>query len=191
MSQSSIEILLRTKKTIFTPQELAYLWKISNPNTLKSKIYLLIKNKKLIALRRGIYAITDDYDKFELAGKLQSPSYIGLETVLYKAGIIFQYSTEIISVSNVSKTIKCQEVNYIYHKIKDEILFNKQGLEISDVYFIASPERAFLDAIYLYKDYYFDNLGSINWDKCFSLVRIYKNKALEKRLKDYAKHSQA
>lgn len=187
MPQSSIEILLRTKKTIFTTQELAYLWKISNPNTLKSKVYFLVKNKKLIALHKSIYTVTKNYNKFELAGKLKSPSYVSLETVLYKAGIIFQYSTDIVSISNVTKIIKCQKVDYVYHKIKNNILFIKDGLKILDTYFIATPERAFLDMIYLDKNYYFDNLSSIDWNKCFSLVKIYKNKELEKRLKEYRK----
>lgn len=187
MPQSSIEILLRTKKTIFVSRELSYLWKINNPDTLKSKVYSLVKNRKLIALRKGIYTIVSNYDKFELAGKLKSPSYISLETALRKSGIIFQYSSNVTSVSNITKTIKCKETDYVYHKIKDEILFIKDGLEILDNYYIATPERAFLDMIYLDKNYYFDNLSSINWKKCFSLVEIYKNKALKKRLKEYHK----
>jgi len=188
MPKSSIEVLLRTTRTVFTIRELAYLWKINNPTTLKSKVYLLVKNKKLIRLHKGIYAVINDYNKFELAGKLKSPSYISLETVLYKAGIIFQYSTNIISISNTTKTVECQGVDYIYHKVKDEILFNKSCLEISDTYYISTPERAFLDTIYLNGNYYFDNLVKINWEKCFSLVEIYKNNALKKRLKGYYKN---
>lgn len=185
MNQSSIEILLKSRKTVFTTRELAYLWQISNPNTLKSKVYFLVKNKKLISLRKGLYAVVLDYNKFELANKLKSPSYIGLETVLRNSGIIFQYSSDITSIGNVSKTIKCQGINYVYHKIKDEVLFNKSDIKILDRYWISDPERAFLDTIYLSKNYYFDNLSQINWEKCFSLVEIYKNKTLKKRLKDY------
>ncbi|PIR07461.1 hypothetical protein COY65_01475 [Candidatus Jorgensenbacteria bacterium CG_4_10_14_0_8_um_filter_39_13] len=184
---SAIEILLKTQKTVFAIQELSFLWKIRNSNTLKSKIYFLVKNKKLISLKKGIYALNQNYDKFELANKLRPPSYISLETVLRNSGIIFQYSSDIISISNISKTIKCQRINYVYHKIKNEVLFNKMGIKISDKYWIAEPERAFLDIIYLNKNYYFDNLSQINWGKCFSLVEIYKNKALKKRLKDYFK----
>ncbi len=185
MPQSSIEILLKSKKTVFTIQELAYFWKINNQNTLKSKAHLLVRNKKLTALHKGIYAVDSNYDKFELAGKLKSPSYVSLETILRKSGIIFQYGTDITSMSNVSKTIECQGVNYVYHKIKDNILFNKKGLGLLDNYYLAIPERAFLDTIYLNKNYYFDNLSCIDWKKCFSLVKIYKNKTLKRRLKEY------
>lgn len=185
MAQNSIEILLKTKKTIFTTKELAYLWQISNPDTLKSKVYFLVKNKKLIALHKGIYALDNNFNKFELAGKLKPPSYISGETVLYQESLIFQYSTDIASISNAAKTIKCQNTDYVYHKIKDEILFNQKGLKILDNYYQAEKERAFLDTIYLNKNYYFDNLSSLDWQKCFSLADIYKNKALKKRVKNY------
>jgi hypothetical protein len=53
---------------------------------------------------------------------------------------------------------------------------------------VASTERAFLDMIYLFPNYYFDNLRSINWDKCDELVKIYNNKELVKRLAKYRKN---
>jgi len=52
-------------------------------------------------------------------------------------------------------------------------------------YAIAIPERAFLDTLYLYKKYHFDNLSPINWKKVFEILPIYQNKALEKRIKKY------
>lgn len=106
---------------------------------------------------------------------------------MYKAGIISQYSSAVTSIGNITNTIKCDGIDYIYHKVKDEILFSKAGLEILDAYYTAAAERAFLDTIYLDRNYYFDNLVSINWEKCFSLVKIYKNNALRKRLNVYLK----
>ena len=50
---------------------------------------------------------------------------------------------------------------------------------------MASKERAFLDAVYLYKDYHFDNLGSLDWEKIEDLKKIYKSKAFEKRVNSY------
>lgn len=187
MPQSSLETLLKTKQTIFAIRELAYLWHINNPDTLKSKIFFLVKNKKLIRLQRGVYALDNQFDEFELAGKLKSPSYISLETILAREGVVFQYSSDITSISNISKTIRCKEIDYVYRKTKDRILFNKMGIIDSGAYFRANKERAVLDTIYLCKDYYFDNLRSLNWKKCFSLVKIYQTKAMEKRLKQYQK----
>jgi len=77
-----------------------------------------------------------------------------------------------------------------FRKLKDTVLFNSTGIESKDNYSIATPERAFLDMIYLSPNYYFDNLKGINWEKCDELVKIYNNKSLIKRLNKYRKNSQ-
>jgi hypothetical protein len=48
---------------------------------------------------------------------------------------------------------------------------------------IASKYRAILDTIYLYKDFFFDNLDDIDWEKLEELMNIYNSKILEKRIK--------
>jgi len=75
-----------------------------------------------------------------------------------------------------------------FRKLKDIVLFNSTGVVSKDNYSIATPERAFLDMIYLFPNYYFDNLGSINWEKCDELAKIYDNKELMKRLNKYRKN---
>ena len=58
-----------------------------------------------------------------------------------------------------------------------------------DNYFIAVPERAFLDIVYLNKDYHFDNLSVLNWNKVFEILAIYGgNKRMEKKVKEYYKN---
>lgn len=49
---------------------------------------------------------------------------------------------------------------------------NSLGIQKKDNYYIASKERAFLDTIYLNQSYYFDNLSSIDWEKCFEMIII-------------------
>ena len=72
-----------------------------------------------------------------------------------------------------------------YRKIKDEILFNHQGIERINQAEVATKERAFLDAVFLYRDYYFDNLRPLDWEKIENLKVIYQSKILKKRLNDY------
>jgi len=74
--------------------------------------------------------------------------------------------------------------------LKDNVLYNGLGVKKEGGYSIATPERAFLDTIYLSPKFYFDNLRSINWESCFELVKIYGNKQLVKRLKNYQKYAQ-
>ncbi|RFT15860.1 MAG: hypothetical protein OP8BY_2258 [Candidatus Saccharicenans subterraneus] len=35
------------------------------------------------------------------------------------------------------------------------------------------------------KNYHFDNLSSIDWEKCFEIISIYDNRTMEQRLKSY------
>lgn len=169
-------------------KDLAILWGIKNRNTLKSKASFLARNGKLKKLHYGIYALDEKYDKFELAGKLHHPSYISTEIVFRREGMTFQYSEEITSISDVTKRYEVDGTSYSYRKIKDITLFDKKGIDFFDNWAIASEERAFLDMIYINKNYYFDNLSGISWTRCFELVGIYKNKNLIKRLKTYKKN---
>ncbi|MFA5421154.1 MAG: hypothetical protein WC280_04010, partial [Patescibacteria group bacterium] len=50
---------------------------------------------------------------------------------------------------------------------------------------IATKERAFLDRIYISKDYYFDYLDILNWDKVFEILPIYRNKRVDKKVQEY------
>jgi len=184
---NSIAILLNSGKTVFSVVDLAILWQIENNDSLKTKIYYLTSNNSLIRLHHGIFAVNLNYNKYELAGKLNNPSYVSLETVLREKALIFQYGSEIISIGRTNKEYMVGGVKYKYRKIKDSILYNSEGLEIYDHYTIANKERAFLDMVYLNKNYYFDNLDSIDWKKCAELAMIYHNKNLIKRLKNYQK----
>jgi len=80
---------------------------------------------------------------------------------------------------------------YTFKKIKDTILTNNAGVEDKNNYSVATKERAFLDTIYLNKDYHFDNLSSLDWDKIFEILLIYDNKRMTKNVKEYYKDFKA
>lgn len=174
-------------QTIFTLKELSLLFPDARYENLKSQVNYFVKKGKLIGLRRGINA-KEGYNPRELANKIFTPSYISFETVLSEKGIIFQAYETIFVASYLSRKIIVGKDQITYRKIEDQILFNLEGVEKKDNYFIASAERAFLDTVYLYKDYHFDNLSPLNWDKVMEFKKIYHNKALEKRAIDYVQH---
>ena len=74
--------------------------------------------------------------------------------------------------------------------MKDYVLSNTTGIEHKDGIATAASERAFLDRVYVSKDYHFDNLANLNWDKVFEILPIYHNKRLEKKIKEYFKNYQ-
>lgn len=192
MEKASILSILREGNTVFTFKDILLSSRETNTSLLKRRINYYVKNKELYPIRKGIYAKDKNYNRLELANRIYTPSYISLETVLSREGIVFQHYEQIFLVSYLTREIICDGQKYVFRKIKDTILTNSLGLEKKDNYFIASRERAFLDTVYLNKNYYFDNLSSIDWDRCFEILYIYENKAMEKRLNSYhemAKHA--
>lgn len=181
---------MRSKRTIFTFKDLILLWGESDVNFVKKKIYRYVKSGKMNSVRKGIYSKDKNYDKYELATKIYTPSYISLETVLGAAGITFQLYGQIFVVSYATREIECDGQKYAFHKIKDTILTNQTGIESRENYNIASSERAFLDVIYLHKYYHFDNLSALNWEKVNEILPIYGgNKRMEKMVKMYYKEA--
>lgn len=167
-------------KTIYTINELGLIWKITNRNVLRNKVFYWVKKNKLKRLKRGVYSIVDKYEKFELAGKLESPSYVSLSTVLQKEAVVFQYDSSVTSVAQINRNYQVNKTGYSYRKIKDSVLFNDLGLIRKKTYTIASRERAVLDMLYLVPRFYFDNLAKLNWEKAFELVKIYNNKRVSR-----------
>ncbi len=182
--------LYASHKTILTTKDIALIWGETNTVNLFSKIKYYAKQGSLIRLSRGIFAKNKEYDLKELAASIYTPSYVSFETVLREAGIIFQHHDATFVAGPYSITKKINGHRIIFRKLKDGILYNGLGIKTENGYSIATRERAFLDTIYLSPKFYFDNLRSVNWDLCFELVKIYDNKQLVKRLKNYQKYAQ-
>src|SRR3989338_4348145 len=82
--------LMRSKKTVFTFKDLFLLWRESDVNFVKKKIHRYVKSGKMNSVRKGIYSKDTNYDKYELATRIYTPSYISFETTLGAAGVTFQ-----------------------------------------------------------------------------------------------------
>lgn len=186
MRKFNILDIYRSKNTVFSAKDIALIWGETEMDLIKAKINYYVKTGKLFSIRRGIYTKDKNYDKFELATKIYTPSYISFETVLARAGVVFQYYGQIFVASYLTREIIIDGQIYAYKKIKDSILTNHTGIEMKENYSIAFLERAFLDILYLYKDYHFDNLSPLKWDKVFEILPIYSgNKRMEKKIKQY------
>ena len=178
--------LMRAKNTIFTTSDVSLLWGKSDVNFVRKKIYRYVKAGKMYSVRKGIYSKDKHYDKYELATKIYTPSYISFETVLGRNSITFQQYSQIFVASYLTREIKIDNQIYSFRKIKDLILTNSAGIEHKENYAIATPERAFLDVVYLNKDYHFDNLININWNKVYKILEIYGgNNRMAKIIKRY------
>jgi hypothetical protein len=185
MERGFLKDILRLHQTVYSFKELALIWPQAEIKTIKSRINYYVRHKDLYAIHRGLYAKDKQYDRFEVATKLYTPSYISFETVLKAAGIIFQHYNQIFVAAGQSKTIVCDHQTYTFNRIKSSVLTNPLGIEIKEQYSIASSERAFLDILYCNNDYYFDNLSPLNWKKVYEILPIYNNKRMNKLVDEY------
>lgn len=182
---------MRSPKTVFSTKDAALLWNEDDGAVVTDRLKRYVKAGKLIRVRRGLYAKDKNYDRFELATRIYTPSYISFETVLTREGVNFQYYGNIFVASYINREITVGDQKITYIRIKDYVLSNTAGIESGAGYSVAVKERAFLDRLYVSKDYHFDNTAGLNWDKVFEILPVYHNKRMEKKVKAYCKASQS
>jgi hypothetical protein len=155
---------------------------VSDFQSLNKKLNYHVRTGKLLNPRKGIYA-KPRYNPEELACIVYTPSYISLEYVLQRSGVIFQYESAVTIVSYLNRRIEIDNKVCQYRKIKGDILVNFKGInrQVNHVN-IASAERAFLDVMYLNPSFYFDNLSPLNKNSVFKLLSIYNSKSMSDRV---------
>lgn len=166
---------------VFTLHEIAMMMGVIDTRTLAARLNYQVRNKRLLNPRRGIYA-KPDYKMEELACVLYKPSYLSLEYVLQRTGVVFQYDTTFTMVSYLNRHIEVDNQNIQYHQIKGEILSDTRGIERRQNMNIAIPERALLDIMYLNSEYYFDNIRPLNINIIKELLTIYNSNRLAQRV---------
>lgn len=185
MEKATLITVLRSPSSVFSFKEIFLASGETNPSLLRRRLHYYVQKRELYAIRRGLYAKDSHYDRREVATKIFTPAYISFETILLEAGVIFQYYSTIFVATYQTKDIVCDGQSYSFKKIKDTILTNSAGVENRGTYYAASKERAFLDILYLNKDYHFDNLSVLNFNKVCALLPLYNNKRMEKKVHAY------
>jgi predicted transcriptional regulator of viral defense system len=178
-----ISAILKSKQTVFTFKDVSLLWGMTDRKSAVTGINYYVSTGDLYRIRRGIYAKDKDYDKVELASRIYTPAYVSFETVLARAGLIFQYYSQIFVASYLTREIIIDGQKYVYRKIKDTSLTDPAGVLNQDGIAIATKERAFLDTLYINKDYHFDHLGVLDWEMVFQILPLYENKRMTKKVR--------
>ena len=117
-------------------------------------------------IHKGFYATTDiqNLDLLDLGFSfLNTYSYLSLEAILVREGIIFQELQYITFVSSKSARFEIMGVHYLSRQLKDEFLNNSAGIIKVGNHFEATKERAVADILYYNPKYYFDNRESIDF----------------------------
>ncbi len=177
------EVILSSNRTVFTMQSLSMLLGVAQGPRLTSQVHYYVKTGLLANPRRGIYT-KRGYNIAELACSIFRPSYLSLEYVLQHAGVVFQWDDTITSVSYLNRLVVVDGRSLQYRQIEGSLWADYRGIECRDNVAIATPERAFLDMVYLsHGECYFDNLRPLNRAKVMSLLPLYCNKALANHIK--------
>lgn len=172
--------IYKNSRTVFKINDIALLMNTEKSSALCKILNYYVKTGRLFNPRRGFYA-KEGYQPEELACLLYPPTYISLEYVLQRTGVIFQYDNAITNVSYLTRETEIDNQTFRYRQIKGEILTNTAGIVLNKNHTnIATPERAFLDILYLNKRFYFDNLHVLNRKKISKLLPLYNSQTLVK-----------
>lgn len=166
------------------------------------------KRGYIIRLRRNFYLLAGESahnipSKMFIAKEIYDPSYISLEYALSIYGLIPERTTDITSVTT-KKTSKFRNKlgTFVYQHIKESCFtgFVEKKDEAGMVYFIATPEKAVADFLYLNKNRFdknyrdilqesfrFQNTGSLNKRKFRLYIRLFANPKLNRLAAEFLK----
>ena len=116
-----------------------------------------MKAGRLVQLRRGVYLLAEPYRKTEphpflIANKLKKASYISLQSALAYHGLIPESIPGVTSVTTRrSERLSTAMGRFIFRHVKKTLFHGFRAVEValSQEAFIAGPEKALLDLVYL------------------------------------------
>ncbi|MFA5089672.1 MAG: hypothetical protein WC510_01405 [Candidatus Omnitrophota bacterium] len=180
------EKLKKIEKKYFGCEELSKFLDISS-GSARVTCTRLVKQSILVRLRRNLYILKDKWDvlsreeKFILANVIQTPSYISLMTALDYYEVTTQLQRDFVEsiAMHRTKEVEIEKNIFNYSKIKVDLYF---GFSKEKKFFIASREKAFLDALYFMslKRYRFDltsiDFGKLNTALIQKIIKKYPRK---------------
>ncbi|MEK6732053.1 MAG: hypothetical protein AABY55_00340 [Candidatus Omnitrophota bacterium] len=154
--------LRQIKKLYFGYEELARILGISAESGRVTAVRF-VKQGVLVRPKKNIYILREKWDnlareeKFMLANLMQSPSYVSLMTAMDYYEVTTQVQNNFIESVLIYRTkrIEIEGAVFNYSRINKDLyscFIKKEG------FFIAVPEKAFLDALY------FMSLGRYTFD---------------------------
>ncbi|MBA7481135.1 hypothetical protein ES707_16605 [subsurface metagenome] len=147
--------LRRLKKNLyFTVEDVASILNIKQ-SSARVMCSRYAKNGFFIRLKNNFYILSENWDKFSreyflrISNYLQVPSYISYMTALMKYGVTTQVQQNFFESCSLKRTkvFNVKGIEFKYYKIRKDYYF---GFERKDNIFLATKEKAFIDALYLY-----------------------------------------
>ncbi len=164
-----INQLQNLDRGFFTISDLEKITNLSKPS-LKVALSRLVKQNILVRLKKGVYQLSLNYvDTRKIASQIYYPSYLSFESALSDYGILSQIPyTQTFATIKKSKKFYLQNTEVEFTQIKSDLFW---GYELKNGIYIAEPEKALLDELYLISR----GKRSINYQE-FDLSIIDKSK---------------
>ena len=149
----NIEQLNNAKKFLLEIEDIEKLLSISKESAHVAAARY-VKNKRLFRLKRGLYITPVKFNRlsedelFKIANLLQTPSYISLTTALSYYEITTQQQRNFIESAALKRTksFRVNDIEFTFSLVKKPFYY---GFELKNSFFIATPEKAFADSLYL------------------------------------------
>jgi len=128
-----------------------------DPNAVRKQLSRWTQAGRLYQLRRGLYTLAPPFQKakphpFLIANRMVSSSYVSLQSALAYYGLIPEYVPVTTSVTTARPARwETPLGSFEFRHIKAELLRGYRRIELgSDQHaFVATPEKALLDLVYL------------------------------------------
>ena len=168
---------------------------------IRNQLNRWLKRGLIIALKRGVYLLNENDrgvnpGRAFIANQLYAPSYVSLEYALNFYGLIPEMVYDVTSVTT-RKTLRLKNKlgNFIYQHIKPESFRGFKAVKEDSglSFFIAEPEKAVVDFLYLNLgrikandktvfeiSYRFQNVEGLSKSKITAYTALFKNAKLKK-----------
>jgi predicted transcriptional regulator of viral defense system len=178
--------LVNDNKVILTIKDIARILSVSEESAKVSAVRY-VKNNLLFRLKKDVYITPQNFNNltenklFEVANLLQVPSYISLTTALSFYDITTQQLRSVIESVGLkrSKRIVVKEFEFLFFLVKKSFY---TGFILKDGFFIATPEKALADAVYLTSiskysvDFDAVNFSKLELNRVDEFITLSKNK---------------
>lgn len=171
------------RKLFFTTQDIAdeFGLRLASACVLSSRY---TKKGIFIRLKRNLYVLSQKWNSlskdnfFKISNFLQVPSYISFMSALSFYGVTTQIQRNFFESASIKRSARfdIKGTNFNFYKLKKSYYF---GFIKQDNFFIATKEKAFVDALYLYSfgkyrlDFASLDLGKLDKHKVLKIIKVF------------------
>ncbi len=146
----AVRLLRQSEMDFIDTADAAALLKTGTPHASKI-MSRLAEAGQLFRVKRGVWAFADRIDPLQMPGAITAPlpSYISLQTALYRHGIISQMPHVVYAVSPARTQRRDTSSGMVsIHHIDPAFFFGYEQVGAKGL-LLAEPEKALLDLLYL------------------------------------------